>query len=170
MKMIHLSQPKNKFMFFGALLMILLGLVFLGIGIYQVHSSRADETSVRPNFKPVLPEGKTIESLGGWEKLTSPNGDAFYIFVDTVDGVTVNVSQQQLPGKFKGDVMNKMTDLARAYNANTKLDADGVRVYVGTSAKGPQSVLFTKNDLLILIKSWATIPDSEWITYVKSLQ
>jgi hypothetical protein len=62
-----------------------------------------------------------------------------------------------------------MTEMARAYNANTKLDADGVRVYLGSSAKGPQSVLFTKNGVLILMKSWATIPDADWITYIKSL-
>jgi len=150
--------------------MILLGLVFLGIGIYQVHSSKADETNVAPNFEPVLPQGKTIDSLGGWQKLNSPSGDVFYVFVDTVSGVTVNVSQQQLPGKFKGDLTNKMTELSRAYNANNKLDADGVRVYVGTSAKGPQSVLFSKNGLLVLMKSWATLPDSAWIAYVKSFQ
>lgn len=157
-------------MFFTAIAMILLGFVFLGIGIYKVHSSKADETNVSPNFDPVLPQGKTIKSLGGWQKLTSPNGDAFFVFVDTVNGVTINVSQQQLPGKFKGDITNKMTELSRAYNANTKLDADGVPVYVGTSAKGPQSVLFSKNGLLVLMKSWATIPDSAWIAYVKSFK
>lgn len=168
--MIQISRPRNKYLFFSAIAMVLLGFVFLAIGIYQVHSSRADETSIAPNFKAVLPQGKTIESLGGWQKLTSPNGDVFFIFVDTINGVTVNVSQQQLPGKFEGDLSNKMVELARAYNANSKLDADGVHVYVGASAKGPQSVLFAKNGLLILVKSWATIPDAAWITYVKSLQ
>jgi hypothetical protein len=167
--MVGLAQPRRKKLFITAIVMILAGIVFLGIGIYQAHSSRADETSNLPNFDPLLPRGKTIEKLGGWQKLTSPNGDAFYVFVDTVNGVSVNVSQQLLPGKFKGDVTNKMTEMARAYNANTKLDADGVRVYLGSSAKGPQSVLFTKNGVLILMKSWATIPDADWITYIKSL-
>jgi len=167
--MVQLVQPKNKKFLITAIVMILAGLVFLGVGIYQVHSSRADQNSTLPNFKPVLPQGKSIESLGGWQKLTTPSGDTFYVYLDTVNGVTVNVSQQLLPGKFKDDVTNKMTDLARAYNANTKLDVDGTRVYIGTSAKGPQSVLFTKNGLLILMKSWATIPDAEWTTYIKSL-
>lgn len=167
--MVGLAQPRRKKLFITAIVMILAGIVFLGIGIYQAHSSRADETSNLPNFDPLLPRGKTIENLGGWQKLTSPNGDAFYVFVDTVNGVSVNVSQQLLPGKFKGDVNNKMTEMARAYNANTKLDADGVRVYLGSSAKGPQSVLFTKNGVLILMKSWATIPDADWIAYIKSL-
>lgn len=167
--MIRVAQPKNKRLFTIALTMLIVGFAFLGVGIYQVHSSRAEETNNQPNFKPVLPEGKTISTLGGWQKLTTPNSDVFYVYVDTISGVTVNVSQQLLPGKFKGDVANKMLEMARAYNANIKLDADDTRVYIGTSAKGPQSVLFTKNGVLVLAKSWSTIPDADWVAYVKSL-
>lgn len=169
MNMIHVAQPKNKRMFIIALAMIVAGFGFLGVGLYQVHSSQSDQASNQPNFKPLLPQGKTITSLGGWQKLTTPNSDVFYVYVDTISGVTVNVSQQQLPGKFKGDLTNKMVELARGYNANIKLDADDTRIYIGTSAKGPQSVLFTKNDVLVLVKSWATIPDADWVAYVKSL-
>ena len=169
--MVHFKPPKNKRLFIIAMVMIVIGFSGLGFGIYQAHSSKADETSNLPNFTPALPKGESIDSLEGWQKLTSPEGDVFYAFVDTVNGVTVNVSQQQLPGKFKQDLSNKMLEMARAYNANTKLEAgDGVRVYVGTSAKGPQSVLFTKNGVLVLMKSWATIPDAEWITYINSMQ
>lgn len=169
MNMIRAAQPKNKPMFIIAVAMLLAGLVFLGIGIYQVHSSQADQSNNQPNFKPVLPVSKTITSLGGWQKLTTPNNDVFYVYLDTVSGVTVNVSQQLLPGKFKSNLTNSMVEMARAYNANVKLDADGTTIYVGTSAKGPQSVLFTKNGVLVLIKSWATISDADWIAYVKSL-
>ena len=147
--------------------MIFVGLGGIGFGIYQAHSSKADIVTDAPNFAPLLPEEQTIEKLGGWQKLTSPNGDSFYVFVDTVGGVTVNVSQQLLPGKFKGDVTNKMTDLARNYNATKQLKVDDTKVYIGTSAKGPQSVLFTKDGVLVLIKSWATIEDSDWASYIK---
>lgn len=167
--MIRVAQPKNKRMFIIAVAMVIAGLGFLGVGIYQVHSANTDVNSTQPNFNPVLPQGKTIANLGGWQKLTTPNNDVFYVYVDTINGVTVNVSQQLLPGKFKGDVSNKMLEMARAYNANVKLDAGETKVYVGTSAKGPQSVLFTKNDVLVLIKSWSTIPDADWVAYVNSL-
>jgi hypothetical protein len=166
--MVQLRKP-NKKLLLTAIVMIVAGFAFLGVGIYQVHSSKSDETSNAPNFDPLLPKGKTIESFGGWEKLTSPTGDTFHIYVDTINGVTVNVSQQLLPGKFKSDINNKMLDVARAENANVKLNVDDIKVYIGTSAKGPQSVIFTKNGLLISIKSWATIPDAEWIAYIKSL-
>lgn len=167
--MIKALHLKNKRLFITSVVMLAFGFSFLGVGVYLAHPSRADEVSNLPNFEPVLPTGKTIKDFGGWQKLTSPNGDAFYVFVDTINGVNVNVSQQILPGKFKGDENNKMIELARAYKANIKLDADGTRVYIGTSAKGPQSVLFTKKGVLVLMKSWSTIPDAEWVAYIKSL-
>ena len=168
--MVKLRQTKRKKTFITAMVMIVVGFGFLGAGIFHAHSSRADETTSKPNFSPVLPKGETIESLDDWQKLTSPNGDAFYVYIDTISGVTVNVSQQVLPGKFKNDLTNQMIETARAYNATTKLDAEGTTIYVGSSAEGPQSVLFSKNGLLVLMKSWASIPDAEWIAYVKSLQ
>lgn len=166
--MIQFKKPNRRLLSI-AIVMLVLGMSGLGLGIYKA-TSYAEEVTGAPNFSTLLPNGKTIEQLGGWEKLTSPNGDAFYVYVDNVAGVSVNVSQQKLPGKFKGDVSNKMTELARAYNANTKIDVDDTKVYIGTSAKGPQSVLFTKNDVLVLIKSWSSIKDADWTAYIRSLQ
>lgn len=166
--MVGFRKPNIKLLSI-AIVMIAVGLLGVGFGIYQAHSAES-EAGDKPNFSALIPKGKTIESLGGWQKLTAPNGDVFNVYVDNVSGVSVNVSQQQLPGKFKNDLTNQMTNMARAYNANTKLDANGTKVYVGTSAKGPQSVIFTKNGVLVLMKSWATIPDADWITYINSLE
>jgi len=167
--MIQFRKPSKRPLII-AIVMITLGFAGLGLGIYKSNSSQAEVVHNTPNFAALLPKGRTIGQLGGWEKLTAPNGDVFYVFVDTVSGVLVNVSQQNLPGKFKGDINNKMIELARAYNANTKLDVDGTTVYVGTSAQGPQSVLYTKNGVLVLMKSWSTISDADWIAYIKTLE
>lgn len=167
--MITFRKP-NKRLLTIAIVMITLGVAGLGLGIYQTHSSQAEVANDLPNFSALVPKGKTIDQFGGWQKLSAPNGDVFYVFVDTVGGVSVNVSQQNLPGKFKADLDNKMAEMARAYNANNKLDVDGTKVYIGTSAKGPQSVIFTKNDVLVLMKSWSSISDADWITYIKSLE
>lgn len=167
--MIRFKQP-NKRLLVTAIVMITVGVFGLGFGIYRANSSQADMISDKPNFAALVPAGKTIEQLGGWEKLTGPNGDAFYVYVDNVSGVSANVSQQKLPGKFKNNLDNELLNLARAYNANVKLDADGTKVYVGTSAKGPQSVIFTKNESLVLIKSWATVENGDWIAYINSLE
>ena len=84
----------------------------------------------------------------------SLNGTAF---ADTIDGVPVSVSQQPLPEVFKKDTDAHLSELAKSYNATDKMNADGTTVYIGTSAKGPQSALFVKNNLLILIKSQSKI-------------
>lgn len=167
--MIRFKQP-NKRLLITAIVMITVGVAGLGFGIYRANTSQADMVSNKPNFTALVPASKTIEQLGGWEKLTGPNGDAFYVFTDNVSGVNVNVSQQKLPGKFKSDLNNEMLNLARAYNANLKIDAGETKVYIGTSAKGPQSVIFTKNGVLVLIKSWSTLENGDWIAYINSLE
>lgn len=167
--MVGFRKP-NKRLLSIAIAMITLGFAGLGLGVYQATSSQAEVSSGKPNFTALLPKGKTIEQLGGWQKLTAPNGDAFYVYVDNASGVSINVSQQKLPGKFKNNLTNEMLDMVRAYNADVKLDVDGTTVFVGTSAKGPQSVLFAKNDVLVLIKSWATIDNSDWVAYIKTLE
>lgn len=168
--MVGFRKP-NKRLFTVAIVMIALGISGLGFGIYQAHSSQAEVGSSKPNFSPLLPKGETMDTLEGWQKLTSPDGDVFYAFVDTVSGVTVNISQQVLPGKFKNDLNNSMVEMARAENLNTQFKAgDDTKVYLGVSAKGPQSVIFAKNGVLVSMKSWATISEADWITYINSLE
>lgn len=167
--MIRLQKPNKKLLSIGALL-LLLGSAGVWFGVYKTNLSVAESSTDLPNFSTILPEHKTIEDFGGWQKLTPPQGgDSFYVYVDTVAGVTVNVSQQELPGKFKNNLSNEMTSLARAYNATNKLEAGDVKVYIGTSAKGPQSVIFAKDGVLVLMKSWSTISDADWIGYINTL-
>lgn len=151
--------------------MIAVGLSGVGFGIYQATSSQAEIGNNTPNFKPLLPKDKTIQQLGGWQKKTPPNGgDPYFGFTDDLDGVTINVSQQRLPAKFRINTSQNLIELARSYNANTKLDVDGTAVYIGTNAKGPQSVIFVEDDVLFLIKSWATIDNGAWVAYIQSLE
>lgn len=167
--MIRFKQP-NKRILTIAIVMIAVGLSGLGFGIYQANTSQAEIGNDAPNFTPVLPKNETIEHLGGWQKMTPPNSDPFFVYIDSLDGVSINVSQQRLPPKFRTNPSQSITELARAYNANTKLDVDDMTVYIGSSAKGPQSVIFMKNDLLITIKSWATIDNGAWVAYIQSLE
>ncbi len=123
-----------------------------------------------PPFSAVLPKDRTIDALGGWQKLTPPKGASYYVYVDKIDEVPINVSQQPLPESLKNDTDTKIASLAKDYNATTKLDADGTTAYLGTSAKGPQSVILTKDDLLILIKSEKKIQNNSWVRYISSLK
>lgn len=146
-------------------------LITLGVIWYTVaKNTTLIHSATEPTFQAVLPENKAIDNLGGWQKLASPGGDVSYVFTDTVDNVSLRVSQQPLPKALKTDTAAKLRELAESDNARRMLDADGVKLYVGTSAQGPQSVYLVKNGLLILIKSSETLPDALWVSYVTSLQ
>lgn len=122
-----------------------------------------------PGFATILPKNKSIDELGGWKRISPPNNDPVFAYTDKLDGVPISISQQPLPPAFKADAATQLAELAKKFNATTKLEADGTTIYLGTSAKGPQSVLFVKNDLLIMIKSQNKVSNGAWETYAKSL-
>ena len=122
-----------------------------------------------PQFSTVLPNGQSISQLGGWNRISPPESDPVFAYTDTISTVSVNVSEQPLPETFKNDTDSQVADLAKKFNATNQIDNAGVKAYIGTSAKGPQSVLFAKNNLLILIKSQQKIADRDWANYIKSL-
>lgn len=122
-----------------------------------------------PDYATILPEGKTIEQLGGWTRVSPPDRNPVFAYIDTINGKTINISQQPLPTEFKEDTNSQIEQLASGYKATEKVTVGEVTVFIGTSAKGPQSVIFTKNNLLILIKSSVPLTEDEWAGYVKSL-
>lgn len=123
-----------------------------------------------PSYKTVIPAGKTIEQLGGWTRVSPPDREAVYAYTDTLAGVQIAVSQQPLPDDFKEDPESSVAELASAYKAEQKLGGTSGTVHIGTSAKGPQSVILAKSNLLILIKSDAPIPAAAWTEYINSLR
>lgn len=152
------------------LALLLVGIcLIVGLWVRQSTSRNATSVSKTPEYTTVLPKGKDAEALGGWKRISPPENDPVFAYSDTIGKVPVSVSQQPLPATFKNDIDNKVAEVAQKFNATNKLDADGTTVYIGTSAKGPQSVIFTKNNLLILIKSANKIKDAAWIDYIKTL-
>ncbi|HRJ05969.1 MAG TPA: hypothetical protein PK911_00245 [Candidatus Saccharibacteria bacterium] len=124
-----------------------------------------------PSYKTILPEGKSIDDFGGWTRVSPPNRNPVYAYPDTIGRIPINVSQQPLPDDFaKNDTPEKLKELAIGYAATKRLVAGDTIVYVGTSAKGPQSVIFTKHGLLVLIRASASVPDASWQQYVESLK
>lgn len=123
-----------------------------------------------PDYPTLLPEGKSAEDLGGWTRISPPERDPVYAYVDTIASVPVSVSQQPLPPTFKADPDAKVRDLALAQGADKTISAGSKKIYIGTSKNGPQSVIFNTDTLLVLIKSSALVPDEEWKKYVESLR
>ncbi len=122
-----------------------------------------------PSYNTLLPVGKSVASLGGWYRISPPDRDPVYAFTDKVAGVKIDVSEQPLPDSFKDNTAESIAQLAQSFNAGQKLSVKGTTVYVGTSAKGPQSLIFSKNNLLVLIKSAAIVSNDQWVGYVNSL-
>ncbi|MDB5177100.1 MAG: hypothetical protein JWN75_768 [Candidatus Saccharibacteria bacterium] len=133
-------------------------------------NSGSDKIITTPDYGTFLPTGKDIGALGGWKRVSPPNGNPVFAYADKIDGTPISVSQQPLPDSFHPDVDEQVAELAKGFSATDKIDADGTKVYVGTSSKGPQSAILVKKDTLILIKSQAKISDSSWASYAKSLK
>jgi hypothetical protein len=123
-----------------------------------------------PDYATVLPQGKTIASLGGWTRISPPKTSPVYTYIDKVENVQINVSEQPLPDNFKSDTAKQLEQLAVSEKATQKITVGGNTIFIGTSSQGPQSIFFIKNNLLILIKSDSTISENSWIQYINSLQ
>lgn len=166
--------------------LILVGLVVLAVGVkqyWQPTSTRefsATETALNqqsgtlekgtPSYATLLPSGKTIEALGGWTRVSPPERNAVYAFTDTVEGTPVTVSQQPLPATFETDTEAQIEALASGYHAERFVTVGGRKVFIGDSAKGPQSIIYATDSLLILIKSSAPASDQAIASYIESLR
>lgn len=124
----------------------------------------------QPTWSEVLPQGKTIDQLGGWQRVSPDEAAPVFSYKDTIEGVPIIVSQQELPQSFRTNTDQQLADLAKNFNATTKLQKDATTLYLGTSAKGPQSALFITNGVLVMIKSEQKIKDAAWLTYATSLR
>ena len=144
----------------------LIGLIVVIAVTSQIFAQR---NASDPSFQTVLPSGQSITSLGGWHRVTPSGEDPVFAYADTIDTVAISVSEQPLPDTFKHNAQAAVADLAKQYNATTKLKVGDTTVYVGTSAKGPQSTILTKHNLLILIKSKSQVNNDSWTEYVNSL-
>lgn len=147
-----------------------IGLVVIGcLVIIILVLSIASPAAQTPDYKTVLPKEKSISELGGWKRVSPPKNDPVFAFTDTIDNVPITVSEQPLPESFKNNTSGQVAELAQKFNATEKIDAGDITVYIGTSSKGPQSVIFTKNNVLVLIKSEKKIQNTSWANYAQLL-
>jgi uncharacterized protein YbaA (DUF1428 family) len=168
------EQPKGKILGFvsgkkGTIALAVVACLAVGLAVRTIAANNSDAAAKKPTYQTVLPKSKSISQLGGWKRISPPGKDPVFAFADTIDGIPVSVSQQPLPASFKGDAVNQTAEVAKKFNATDKIEAGGIDVYVGTSIKGPQSVIFTKDNLLVFIKSEKKIKDTSWAAYAHSL-
>ena len=123
-----------------------------------------------PKYSTITPTNKKIADLGGWTRVSPPSSDPVFAYVDKIGNISINVSEQPLPNDLKNDTESKIEKLAQGFNASEKIKISDTTVHIGTSANGPQSVIFSKNNLLILIKSDSLISSNQWAEYINSLK
>lgn len=168
----NLLKAKRKYVILAvvALFSITAVLVFVAANHQNRVSTAPLGNSQQPGYTTLLPTNKTVSELGGWQRVSPNDAEPVYAYSDSIDGTAITVSQQPLPASFKDAPNDTLRELAKAYSATEELTVDGVTVFVGTSSKGPQSVLFIKSNLLVLIKSQKEITPTLWSSYVQSLR
>ena len=127
-------------------------------------------TQGTPDYNTILPAGKTIQNFGGWTRVSPKDANAVYAYVDKVGSVQVDVSEQPLPPGFQVNTDAQVAQVASGYHATEKVPALNTNLYIATLADDSQAVIFTKDNLLILMKSVSLLPPSDWVTYVNALQ
>ena len=173
----------RKTYLFGGCILVAIAATACGIWFTRYHAATGVKaassrhapaatgiTPGTPPYQTMLPGGKTAEALGGWYRVSPPDRNPVYAYADTIGTVSIDVSEQPLPEGFATDTAEQVAQLAQGFNANEKLQAGGTTMYIGTSSKGPQSVIFTKNQLLVLIKSDSRISNDQWAGYISSLR
>jgi len=172
---LRLLLTRKNIIITSAIFVVLVGLTIAGLVYRQqtiaknARNNNAGAVVQDLEYQTVLPTGKSITDLGGWKRISPTDSEPVYAYADKIGDATISVSEQPLPKSFIGDTDNQVAELAKKFNANTKIDAGDTKIYIGSSADGPQSVIFTKNSLLILMKSQVKIDDNAWAEYAQSL-
>jgi hypothetical protein len=144
-------------------------LLLCGISIGAFYFLKPATNQSEPSYDVVLPRQRTVEDLGGWKRISPANNDPVFAYSDMIGEVQISVSQQPIPKPFLGNIEASVKQLADSYSATIVLEAGEIKAYLGRSARGPQSVIFVKDNVLVLIKSQKPISQSDWIKYITSL-
>ncbi len=189
---IHISVPKFKKLRFkqlraklpksltykklGVGSAALIGLLVIGGVALNVRSNKGQGTNEAKGVLSASDQKASFDTLEPDEKTKNTTDQRYdsqkkvVSYTDSIGGVTITISQQQLPGGFQEDTDNKVKKLAEDFSANKVLSTANPTAYLGTSAKGPQTVIFSKNGLLIFIQSTKEIDDHDWASYITGLK
>lgn len=153
----------------GAIAVVIFIIVAFATQLFGVLKKEAADPENTPSFTVVLPGNKSITSLGGWKRVSPPGSAPAFAFTDKIGDVSISVSEQELPADFTTNTAQRVAELAKSYNASHKIDVDGIEVHIGASVKGPQSIIFSKKNLLVLIKTQQKVEEKDLSAYIKLL-
>lgn len=119
-----------------------------------------------PDFKTITRDGKDVNDFGGWYVVSGQAANPVYAYPDNLAGNILTVSEQPESAKMKASPDAQLESVAHnKYVADRLLEADGMKIYIGTKKSGAQTGVFTKDGLLIAINTTKTLEDRYWIAY-----
>jgi len=173
-KRLYNPDYKKQYIIAGVFLMIPITVLVGGIIIHSLQGNDGKKTDVlgtqtsvaaKPDFNVLKP--KTTETQATSVKYDTAKKVASYN--DVLDEVPITVSQQPLPDSFKSDPTAKVEEFAKQINATDKISTGDATAFSGVSAKGPQTIVFTKNDLLVFIYADKKIDTLSWSKYIANM-
>lgn len=116
-------------------------------GTSKVTKEEVPEPTNDPTFAIAKPQGRELPK----EKIIFDPKRKFAKFEDDINGIPISVSQQPIPDGIKSDPVAGTTKLAKDFGAAEEITVDGTKINYGQDEKGQQTVILTKNGLLIFI-------------------
>lgn len=162
-------MPKrNKLIFLIILTLAIIisaGLV-LKAALNRSHQSKSFVNTMlaSPNFHVLKPADNPTVTLAPLK------GDHAFSFDDKIAGIAVTVNQQPLPSDFKANPAQALADFAKTLQTTTKFGAGSVTAYTGKTARGEQTTVFVKNDLLLFITSKQSLSNDQLANYINLLR
>lgn len=123
------------------------------------------QTAQKPEFDTVIPKDNEETN----SKIRYDPERKVASFTDKIGATDITVSQQELPENLKKNTDEEVEKLAKGFSATEVIVESNPKAYLGTSAKGPQTVIFHKNGLLVFIFSQKSIEKSVWAEYITKL-
>jgi|GEM_PF-3386157 hypothetical protein len=121
------------------------------------------------SFRPFYPEDFEDRGIAFTQQR---RGDTEYVtYTDTLDGTNFTVTQQLVSEELAQGGDQQVENLARALPvpAESVLQIDDTTIFVGVSEQNRQTLLFTKENVLIFINTEGLIDEATWVGYVSSL-
>ncbi len=128
----------------------------------------AQAAATLPDYPTISPNGDVTNTTS--QKITYDKEHKVSSFTDKINGFEVTVSMQPLPDNFKPAIADNVKKVAEQFSATTVLNVDNGAAYLGTSAKGPQSFVGYRGNLLVFMKSTEKIDNQAWADYFNSLK
>jgi hypothetical protein len=120
-------------------------------------------------YKPL----QSVQLVAGKVTATPPKYDEakkLYSFYDSYKGANLTVDQQAVPEKLKTS-KTAVRELATSIGANDTFTTTLGTVYISSSEDAnTQRMMLVSDKMLMFIQSTKTLPNTDWVVYIQSLQ